>query len=429
MTRRGMVSRSLIVAVAAVAAACSSDDVSDDAGSTAPPAVESTPDTAPPTTAAPATDPNDDAAGFDAASFTAVLAADELDGRDNLTPESAAAQELIVAELGRFAEPFDPGEVGVAAWSQPFPEGVNLVGVQPGIGALADEYVIVGAHYDHLGAGQCDPRDDATDVICNGAADNAAGVAAAIAVADRVGRDDDTDRRTLVVALWDAEEDGLLGAAHYAMNPLFPLAQTVAYVNFDIQGANLLPSLANTSIVIGAETGGPALVDAVGAAVDAASIDYVNFSLLFGQGRSDHAPFAAVGVPVVFFTDANNGCYHTAKDDIDHVDLGKLDNQIEPPTALVEELLTTPTPPSFDPDTPLTTFSDAEQLLDLVRRAEPDFDLLDPEVRQRTEAYLVELEAIVGAGPDAFTNDQAGLVLGGAAALVGDLAATECGLS
>ena len=72
--------------------------------------------------------------------------------------------------------------------------------------------------------------------------------------------------------MWDAEEDGLLGSAYYASDPLVPLEQTVAYINFDIQGSDLLPSIANSTIAVGAETGGQTLVEAVtdrGRCVDA----------------------------------------------------------------------------------------------------------------------------------------------------------------
>ena len=62
------------------------------------------------------------------------------------------------------------------------------------------------------------------------------------------------------------------------------------------------------------------------------------FSLVFGQGRSDHANFAAAGVPSVFFTDANNGCYHTVLDDIAHVDRDKFYLQIGAAESLVDDL-------------------------------------------------------------------------------------------
>ena len=82
------------------------------------------------------------------------------------------------------------------------------------------------------------------------------------------------------------------------------------------------------------------MIDAARRATDASALDYAIFSLVFGQGRSDHASLAAAGVPSVFFTDANNGCYHTVLDDIDHVDRDKFYLQIGAAEALVDDLLT-----------------------------------------------------------------------------------------
>ena len=61
------------------------------------------------------------------------------------------------------------------------------------------------------------------------------------------------------MALWDAEEDGLLGAEAYVADPVVPLEDTVAYLNWDIQGANLSPALAGVTVMVGTETGGPNL--------------------------------------------------------------------------------------------------------------------------------------------------------------------------
>ena len=129
---------------------------------------------------------------------------------------------------------------GDAAFLQPFDRGTNILAIIPGR-ELPDEYVIVGAHYDHTGS-SCRTADP-TNTICNGATDNATGVAAVLAVGERLALVPGGPRRSVVLALWDAEEDGLRGSRAYVDAPLVPLEQTVAYVNLDIQGANLLPSL------------------------------------------------------------------------------------------------------------------------------------------------------------------------------------------
>ena len=146
------------------------------------------------------------------------MAADELEGRDNGTAGSLAAQQILIGQLAQFAQPADPTMVGDDGFRHVFPSGTNLLGVIPG-GDLADEWVVLGAHYDHLGT---DCRiDDPADSICNGATDNATGVAVALDAARAIAAAG-TPRRSVLVALWDAEEDGLLGSAAYLQAPHAP---------------------------------------------------------------------------------------------------------------------------------------------------------------------------------------------------------------
>jgi hypothetical protein len=195
-----------------------------------------------------------------------------------------------------------------------------------------------------------------------------------------------------------------------------------------VRGAELSPELADTTILVGPETGGEVLVDAARRATEASSLDYATFSLVFGQGRSDHANLAAAGIPSVFFTDANNGCYHTVLDDVAHVDRDKFYLQVGAAQALVDDLLTMESPPTFVADAPLSTYADAAELAELVERAEPDFELLPGDGPATTAQFLVDLQAIVTAGPDAYDDVAGGVVLGGAAALVNGLAESECTL-
>ncbi|HEY5711197.1 MAG TPA: M28 family metallopeptidase [Allosphingosinicella sp.] len=104
----------------------------------------------------------------------------------------------------------------------------NVIGILPGR-THADEYVLYTAHWDHLG--RCD-ADASGDDICNGAVDNASGTAALIALAEAHARAGPADR-TLVFLAVTGEESGLLGSAHYAAHPVFPLAQTAGGFNMD----------------------------------------------------------------------------------------------------------------------------------------------------------------------------------------------------
>jgi hypothetical protein len=391
--------RAAVLLGALLLAACSSDDGEPQAATTT--TVEETP-------------------GYQA--VVEALTADDLQGRDNLTPGSVMAQDLLIEELGDIAQPLAEGATGPDAYRYDFPEGTNVLGLIPG-GDRADEFVILGAHYDHLGT-EC-PSVAAGDDVCNGAGDNAAGVAAVLEVGRALAADDEPPSRSVILAFWDAEEDGLLGSAAYVADPEVPLEQTIAYLNWDIQGTDLTPSVADVTVMVGAETGGPELVEAAQAATEASSLQTLSLSLLFGQGRSDHATFAAAGVPTVFFTDANAGCYHTAQDDVDVVDFDKLGQQVLMAEALTRDLASTDAVPSFVPDTPAATYEDAESMLEVVRQGQGDFDLL-PGYEDDGQQLLADLQAMVDAGPEAFDDAAVGTLLGGSAGLVEALASSEC---
>ena len=114
------------------------------------------------------------------------LAGDEFNGRNNLTDGSTAARELLVSNLAGVLEPARPDVAGDEGYLQPYDVGTNIVGILPGRGALADEFVLIGAHYDHLGPGECRTLGEADDDICNGAADNAAGVGAVVSIINMI---------------------------------------------------------------------------------------------------------------------------------------------------------------------------------------------------------------------------------------------------
>ncbi len=104
----------------------------------------------------------------------------------------------------------------------------NVIGIQPGK-KHADEYVLYTGHWDHLG--HCTP-DKTGDDICNGAVDNATGIAALTALAEANVKAGPADRSQVFLAV-TLEESGLLGSEFYAQNPVYPLARTVGGVNMD----------------------------------------------------------------------------------------------------------------------------------------------------------------------------------------------------
>jgi len=109
-------------------------------------------------------------------------------------------------------------------------QGRNVLGLLPGADpAFKDEIVIIGAHYDHVGT-------DPDGTIYNGANDNASGIAVIMEIVRLWQEQDIQPARSVLFVAWDAEEVGLKGALYYVSTPIYPLANTVAYINVDCVG-------------------------------------------------------------------------------------------------------------------------------------------------------------------------------------------------
>ncbi len=174
----------------------------------------------------------------------------------------------------------------------------NVVGTVEGSEAkLKDEYVVFSAHWDHLGIGEPDAKGDK---IYNGAYDNASGVTAILGIAEVLAKMPLKERpkRSFLFLFPTAEEQGLLGAEYYSQNPLVPLAKTAADVNLD--GVNFFGKVSDF-MALGADRS--SIIDQIKAAADERKFTIKSDSNP-EQGfffRSDHFPFAKVGVPSVNF--------------------------------------------------------------------------------------------------------------------------------
>ena len=168
----------------------------------------------------------------------------------------------------------------------------NVVGVLPGA-KRPDEYVLYTGHWDHLG--RCTPVDG--DDICNGAVDNASGIAGLVTLAQAFKQAGAPDRSIVFLAV-TAEESGLLGSKYYAENPVFPLAQTVGGVNMDALNS---VGPAKDIVVVG---GGKSELDAYVAKLAQMEGRTVKAEPTPEKGfyyRSDHFSFAKLGVPMFNF--------------------------------------------------------------------------------------------------------------------------------
>jgi hypothetical protein len=199
-------------------------------------------------------------------------------------------------------------------------DGKNVVAWIEGTDAnLKNEYILLSAHYDHVGVGTPDAQGDS---IYNGARDNAVGTVAVINAAKFFAKN--PPKRSVLIALWTAEEKGLLGSAYFANNPLVPLDKIIYNLNIDNAGYN------DTSIitVIGlGRTSADFLIEE--AVADFGLVAKADPSPEQGlYDRSDNVNFARKGIPAPSFTlgftafdDEINKYYHKAADEVDSFDL------------------------------------------------------------------------------------------------------------
>ena len=159
-----------------------------------------------------------------------ILAADEMQGRDTGAPGGEMARTYIVGRLEALgvAAPamgrLQPWEMQGRTREGPRTfNGVNVLGVIPGT-RVTDRYIVVTAHYDHVGVSE--------GQIYNGADENASGVATMLALAADLKREA-PEHSVLIVGL-DGEERGLLGARHFVEAPPVPLASIAMNLNFDM---------------------------------------------------------------------------------------------------------------------------------------------------------------------------------------------------
>ncbi len=217
----------------------------------------------------------------------------------------------------------------------------NIIGVIEGEGPLADETIVIGAHYDHLGMGAYGSRSaKAGKEIHNGADDNATGTAAVMELARRFSAGDKPKRR-LVFICFTAEEMGLLGARHYVDNPLFPLKDTVAMINFDMIGYLRKDALS----VYGWNTS-PQFESLLSKANAQLGLKLVRPP--GGFAGSDHLPFDSEKIPNLFLHTGLNRVYHTPEDDFEAINCPGAVTVINFSETLLRELANSESRPVFE---------------------------------------------------------------------------------
>jgi hypothetical protein len=219
------------------------------------------------------------------------------------------------------------------------PSTQNVVAVwEGGDPLLKNEYVAVGAHYDHIGI--CAPG--TADPICNGADDDGSGTTALLGMAEAISHAKARPKRSVLFVWHCGEEKGLWGSRYFTDYPTIPLAQIVTQLNIDMIGRskkdgdtdarNKDLSGPNQIYVIGSRM----MSTELGELTDAVNKSYLKLQFDFRYDdpndpnrfffRSDHYNYARKGIPIVFFFDGVHEDYHRPGDEPQKIDYVKMQN-------------------------------------------------------------------------------------------------------
>lgn len=276
-------------------------------------------------------------------SVIGFLACDELEGRESGFRGSYIASQYLASQLRQlgiqpllddYFQEFDAYSQertksrrfsvvpdSIAKWKKEVHRKLhmrNVLGVIPG--ERTDEYVVVGAHFDHLGL---DPMLNG-DQIYNGADDNASGVSAVYQIARAFVSSGKKPLRTVIIAFWDGEERGLLGSRYFTDN-FAGIDKVKGYLNFDMIGRNNRPD--NPPYVVYFYTAShPAFGEWLKNDVKTYNLrldpDYRAWDN--PVGGSDNASFAIRGIPILWYhTDANPD-YHAPGDQAERLNWDKV---------------------------------------------------------------------------------------------------------
>lgn len=271
------------------------------------------------------------------------LASDELQGREAGFHGSRVTSEYIVSLLqwmgvsplaDSYFQPFDAyrkerqkkGRLevhpdSIAKLKQEVHQKLsmrNVLGMIPG--KNTKEYVIVGAHFDHLGI---DPALDG-DQIYNGADDNASGVSAVLQIARAFLASGQQPERNVIFAFWDGEEKGLLGSKYFVQTCPF-LFQIKGYLNFDMIGRNNKPQQPK-QVVYFYTAAHPVFGDWLKEDIRKYGLqlepDYRAWENPIGG--SDNGSFAKVGIPIIWYHTDGHPDYHQPSDHADRLNWDKV---------------------------------------------------------------------------------------------------------
>jgi hypothetical protein len=272
----------------------------------------------------------------------------------------------------------------------------NVAGYLPATRALtgvAKPWVMLGAHYDHLGnggRGSSLARAGEETKVHPGADDNASGVAAVLSAAERL--KNGSRGRHVAFVFWSGEESGLLGSAAFTAKPPMPLDQLAAYFNFDMVGRLRDGTLQVQAA--GSSPAWPALAESANADPKLKLTIQADPNL-----PTDSASFNQAGVPTLAFFTGSHEDYHRPTDTADRVDAAGIDRIVGYATTIVTRVADAAEPPAFAKVEPQTRGRGARDGMRLYTGTIPDY---------AAEAKGLLLGGVSAGGP----AEQAGLQKG-----------------
>jgi Zn-dependent M28 family amino/carboxypeptidase len=193
----------------------------------------------------------------------------------------------------------------------------NIVGFVSGTGPHKDEYVVIGAHYDHLGRGERGSMAANAKQIHNGADDNGSGTTAVLELAKLMGKKYSGDR-SLIFATFVGEERGLLGSEYFVEHPPVPLEKITAMLNLDMVGR-----VKNDVVFVGGNGTAKDFDELLKKADENSPLILKNAGVDVGGrggiGPSDHMSFAMKKIPVIFIWTGMHADYHRPSDKVDKI--------------------------------------------------------------------------------------------------------------
>jgi Zn-dependent M28 family amino/carboxypeptidase len=241
----------------------------------------------------------------------------------------------------------------------------NVVGIWEGSDpVLKDEYVAMGAHYDHLGTGT--PVNG--DSVFNGADDDGSGTTALLAMAEALSRTSPRPKRSTLFVWHCGEEKGLWGSRYFTENPTIPLDHVVTQLNIDMIGRSKKDGDTNprNKSLTGPDSiyviGSTMMSTELGELSQAVNKSYLNltFDLRYDDPadpnrfffRSDHFNYAQKGIPIIFFFDGEHEDYHQLGDSADKIDYQKMEKVTRTVYMMLWEVSNRPTRPKVDKPLP-----------------------------------------------------------------------------